>query len=41
MRGDMLRSQFDALEEPLYGLALDVLQPPQALIARIRAALEI
>jgi carbohydrate kinase (thermoresistant glucokinase family) len=36
MRPEMLRSQFDALEEPRDALALDVLDPPQVLIDQIR-----
>jgi gluconokinase len=36
MRAEMLRSQFETLEEPLDALDLDVLQPPKELIARIR-----
>jgi carbohydrate kinase (thermoresistant glucokinase family) len=39
MKESMLRSQFDALEPPRDALTLDVAQPPEKLIADIRAAL--
>jgi carbohydrate kinase (thermoresistant glucokinase family) len=39
MKESMLRSQFEALEPPRDALTLDVAQPPEKLVADIRAAL--
>ena len=39
MKEGMLRSQFDALEPPRDALTLDIAQPPEKLVADIRAAL--
>lgn len=42
MKADLLRSQFDALEEPAPGAALvvDATLPPEAIVARILSELE-
>jgi carbohydrate kinase (thermoresistant glucokinase family) len=39
MKESMLRSQFEALEPPRDALTLDIAQPPEKLVADIRAAL--
>jgi len=39
MPASLLQSQFDTLEEPHDALTIDVGDPPEALVARIRAAL--
>jgi gluconokinase len=41
MPGELLASQFAALEEPQQGLVVDVAEPPEALVARVREALQI
>jgi gluconokinase len=38
---DLLRSQFDALEEPHAGLVVDTAQPPEAIAHAIRQALNV
>ncbi len=38
-KADLLRSQFDALEEPASGLVIDIAQPLEAIIQQIRQAL--
>ena len=39
MKADMLQSQFAALEVPANALTIDIDQPPEAIVARIREAL--
>ncbi len=39
MKEGLLRSQFEALEEPAYALTLDAAQPPGVLVDRIRTVL--
>lgn len=41
MNPSLLRSQFDALEEPRDGIILDVAPPPRVIVARIREALNV
>lgn len=41
MRPEMLQSQFAALEAPGNALVLDVTQPPEAIVAEIRAAFSV
>ena len=38
-KADLLRSQFDALEEPDFGLVIDIAQPLEAMVREIRQAL--
>ena len=38
-KADLLRSQFDALEEPDSGLVIDIAQPLEAMVRQIRQAL--
>ena len=38
-KADLLRSQFDALEEPTSGLVIDIAQPIEAMVREIRRAL--
>lgn len=40
MKAEMLRSQFEALEEPQGALTLDITEPPERLVARILQYLE-
>jgi gluconokinase len=39
MKADMLRSQFDALEEPSDAIVIDISRPPSAIVAQILAQL--
>ena len=38
-KADLLRSQFDALEEPDSGLIIDIVQPVESMVQEIRRAL--
>ena len=38
-KADLLRSQFDALEEPDFGLVIDIAQPLEAMVREIRQTL--
>ena len=38
-KADLLRSQFDALEEPDSGLVIDIALPLEAMVQQIRQAL--
>ena len=40
-KADLLRSQFDALEEPDFGLVIDIAQPLEVIIQQIRQALQL
>ncbi len=40
MGSELLRSQFDALEEPPYGLVIDIEQPPEQIIEQIMSKLK-
>ncbi len=40
-KADLLRSQFDALEEPASGLVIDITQPLEAMVQQIRQALSL
>lgn len=39
MSGDMLRSQFEALEVPAYGIHVDIQKSPEEIIAKIKSSL--
>jgi gluconokinase len=41
MKADLLQSQFDTLEEPKEALWIDIDQPPAAIVAQIRQALNV
>ncbi|XHX76044.1 MAG: gluconokinase [Stenomitos frigidus ULC029] len=41
MKADLLQSQLDTLEEPDNALVIDINQPPDAIVAEIRKALNI
>lgn len=39
MSGEMLRSQFEALEVPSYGIHIDIQKTPEEIIAKIKSSL--
>lgn len=39
MSGEMLRSQFEALEAPTYGVHIDIKKSPEEIIAKIKSSL--
>jgi len=39
MSGEMLRSQFEALEVPAYGIHIDIQKSPKEIIAKIKSSL--
>ena len=39
MSGEMLRSQFEALEVPSYGIHIDIQKSPEEIIAKIKSSL--
>jgi gluconokinase len=41
MKADLLQSQFDTLEEPEAAIQVDIDQPPSAIVAEIRTALNV
>lgn len=41
MSEKLLKSQFDALEEPINAISVDVSEPPQVIVQNIRTALGI